>query len=45
LTSKPIKCMTRGKGGAKSKDVYYYMFRSHTQEYSWMHDICTQPLL
>lgn len=45
LTAKPIKCMTRGKGGAKSKDVYYYMFRSHTQEYSWMHDICTQPLL
>jgi lysophospholipase L1-like esterase len=37
--------MTRGKGGAKSKDVYYYMFREYTQEFSWMHDICTQPLL
>lgn len=45
LTAKPIKCMTRGKGGAKTKDVYYYMFRSQTQEVSWMHDICTQPLL
>ena len=45
LTHKPIKCMTRGKGGAKSKDVYYYMFRNYSQEYSWMHDICTQPLL
>ena len=45
LTTKPIKCMTRGKGGAKSKDVYYYMFRNYTREYSWMHDICTQPLL
>ena len=45
LIMKPIKCMTRGKGGAKSKDVYYYMFRSHTEEQSWMHDICTQPLL
>jgi lysophospholipase L1-like esterase len=45
LTSKPIKCMTRGKGGAKTKDAYYYMFKSQTQEYSWMHDICTQPLL
>ena len=45
LTTKPIKCMTRGKGGAKSKDVYYYMFREYTQEFSWMHDICTQPLL
>ena len=45
LTIKPIKCMTRGIGGAKSKDVYYYMFRDYTQEFSWMHDICTQPLL
>ena len=41
LTSKPIKCMSRGKGGAKSKEVYYNMFRSQTQEYS----ICSQPLL
>ena len=45
LTTKPIKCMTRGKNGAKTKDVYYYMFREHTQEFSWMHDICIQPLL
>ena len=45
LTNRSIKCMTRGKGGAKTKDVYYYMFKSQTQEYSWMHDICTQPLL
>lgn len=45
LTKKPIKYMIRGKGGAKSKDVYNYMFRSRTQEYSWMHDICVQPLL
>ena len=45
LTEKPIKCMTRGKGGAKTKDVYYYMFKSQTQEVSWMHDVCTQPLL
>lgn len=45
LTTKPIKCMTRGKGGAKTKDVYYYMFKSQTQEVPWMHDICTQPLL
>ena len=45
LTTKPVKCMTRGKGGAKTKDVYYYMFKSQTQEVPWMHDICTQPLL
>ena len=41
LTTKPIKCMTRGKLGAKSKDVYYNMFRRRTQEDS----ICIQPLL
>jgi len=41
LTTEPIKCMTRGTLGAKSKDVYYYMFRSQTQEDS----ICTQSLL
>jgi lysophospholipase L1-like esterase len=45
LTTKPIKCMNRGKGGAKSKEVYHYMFRNQTQEVPWMHDICTQPLL
>lgn len=45
LTTKPIKCKNRGKGGAKTKDVYYYMFRSRTQEHSWEHDLCTQPLL
>ena len=39
--TKPIKCMTRGTLGAKSKDVYYDMFRNQTQEDS----ICTQPLL
>ena len=43
LTSKPVKCMTRGKGGAKTKDVYYYMFRSQNRvfpsrqgEYDWL---------
>ena len=45
LTTKPIKCMTRGKIGATSKDVYYYMFKSQTQESSQMQDFCTQPLL
>lgn len=45
LTTKPIKCLTRGKIGAKSKDVYYYMFRSQTPKVSWTQDICTQPLL
>lgn len=44
-TTNPIKCMTRGKKGATSKDVYYYMFKSQTQEFSQMQDFCTQPLL
>ena len=33
--------MNRGKGGAMSKEVYHYMFRSQTQELN----SCTQPLL
>jgi len=41
LTTKPIKCMTRGKLGATSKEVYYYMFRSQTQNDSF----CIQPSL
>ena len=41
LTTQPIKCMSKGKLGAKSKDVYYYMFKSQTMEDS----ICTQSLL
>ena len=47
ITRKPIKCMNRGTGGAKSKEVYYYMFRSHTKEseLAWTLDKCTQPLL
>lgn len=44
-TKKPIKCMSNGTGGAKSKEVYYYMFRDHTQEPAWMQAVCTQPLL
>ena len=45
LTTKPIKCMTRGKIGATSKDVYYYMFKSQIQEQAFTRDNCTQPLL
>lgn len=41
MTSRPIKCISKGKGGALSKEVYHYMFRNHTQEYQ----NCTQPLL
>lgn len=40
-SSKPVRCFSRGKGGALSKEVYHYMFRYQTQE----PDLCTQPLL
>lgn len=45
LTSKPIKCHSRGRGGAKTKEVYHYLFRSQTYEYSQEFPICTQPLI
>jgi len=41
----PVKCMTKGKEGALSKEIYHYMFRSYTQEDPWMQNFCTQPLL
>ena len=44
-TQKPVKCITRGKNGAMSKDVYYYMFKSQIQEQAFTRDNCTQPLL
>ena len=41
----PVKSHSRGKGGAKTKDVYHYMFKSITQEVAWEADVCTQPLI
>lgn len=46
LTSKPIKCMNRGRSGAKSKEIYFDMFRSWNRDGSVLNDYyCTQPLL
>lgn len=45
MTPRPVKCYTRGKGGAMTKQVYYFMFRSMTQEVPWENDLCTQPLI
>ena len=45
VTEEPLKCVTRGKSGAKTKDVYHFMFTSQTKEVTWDHDYCTQPLL
>jgi len=42
---KPVKFRSRGKGGANSKEIYYYMFSSITKESEQLPDICTQPLL
>ncbi len=45
LTSRPVKCVARGKGGAKSGEIYYMMFSRLTDENPFEHDRCTQPLL
>ena len=41
----PVKVRSRGKGGANSKEIYYYMFSSLTVESEQSPDVCTQPLL
>jgi len=41
----PVKVRSRGKGGANSKEIYYYMFASKTVESEQEPDKCTQPLL
>jgi len=41
----PVKARSRGKGGATSKEIYYYMFSSETIESEQEPDLCTQPLL
>ena len=41
----PVKVRSRGKGGANSKEIYYYMFSSRTIESEHEPDRCTQPLL
>ncbi len=41
----PVKVLSRGKGGANSKEIYYYMFSSLTVESEQSPDMCTQPLL
>ena len=43
LTAQPVRCMSRGTGGAKSTEVEYAMFRNQVQGDSQM--ACTQPLL
>ena len=40
-----VKCQSRGKGGALSKEVYHLMFRNQLPQNSWWDDFCTQPLI
>ena len=41
----PVKTQTRGKQGALSKEVYYFMYSDKTVEHSYEPDRCTQPLI
>lgn len=41
----PVKTQTRGKKGALSKEVYFFMFSNKTTEHSYEPDRCTQPLI
>lgn len=45
ITSIPVKTETRGKKGALSKEIYYFMFEDKTIEHSYEQDRCTQPLI
>ena len=45
LTSRPVKCFSRGHSGKITKEIYYEMFSDHTVEHSWDIDRCLQPLI
>jgi len=45
ITDTPVKCTNRGKGGAMSKEIYYFMFEEKTVESPTAPDRCTQPLI
>jgi len=45
IYDKPVKTVTRGKKGALSKEVYFFMYSSKTEEHSYEPDRCTQPLI
>ncbi len=41
----PVKVATRGKKGAVSKEVYFFMYSDKTEEHTYEPDRCTQPLI
>ena len=45
IYKKPVKAVTRGKQGALSKEIYYFMYSNKTVEHSYEPDRCTQPLI
>jgi hypothetical protein len=45
IYSHPVKSISRGKRGAQSKEIYYFMFSEKTTEHSYEPDRCTQPLI
>lgn len=45
IFTQPVKCFTRGKKGAQSKEIYFFMFSDKTEEHSYEPDRCTQPLI
>ena len=45
IYDKPVMTATRGKKGALSKEIYYFMYSSQTEEHSYEPDRCTQPLI
>lgn len=45
ITDIPMRSWSRGKGGALSKQIYYFMYDSLTVEHSFEPDRCTQPLI
>lgn len=45
LSDIPVKTETRGKKGALSKEIYYFMYEDKTTEHDYEPDRCTQPLI
>ena len=45
ITNIPMRSWSRGKGGSLSKQIYYFMYDSLTEEHPFEPDRCTQPLI
>ncbi|MBR1394408.1 MAG: SGNH/GDSL hydrolase family protein [Prevotella sp.] len=45
IFKKPVKAVTRGKKGALSKEVFFFMYSDKTEEHADEPDRCTQPLI